>query len=70
MRLEDVSLGPDGFESRLFECFKCNHVETRAVPSDPIKSNVVRWLAGELKAPVKSRAIESRIRPQVWLAFL
>jgi len=51
MRLEDVSLGPKGFERRLFECFKCDHTETRAVPSDPIKSNVVRWLAGELRAP-------------------
>jgi tRNA(Ile2) C34 agmatinyltransferase TiaS len=51
MKLEDVSLGPEGFESRLFECFKCHHAERRAVPSDPIKSNVVRWLAGELKAP-------------------
>jgi hypothetical protein len=52
MRLEDVSLGPKGFERRLFECAKCDHAETRAVPADPIKSNAVRWLAGELKAPV------------------
>jgi len=51
MRLENVSLGPEGFESRLFECFKCDHAERRAVPSDPIKSDAVRWLAGELKAP-------------------
>jgi hypothetical protein len=51
MRLEDVSLGPKGFERRLFECFKCDHAETRAVPSDPIKSDAVRWLAGELRAP-------------------
>jgi hypothetical protein len=51
MRLEDVSLGPKGFERRLFECSKCDHAETRAVPSDPIKSDVVRWLAGELRAP-------------------
>jgi transposase-like protein len=52
MRLEDVSLGPKGYEHRSFECAKCDHAETRAVPSDPIKSNAVRWLAGELKAPV------------------
>jgi hypothetical protein len=51
MKLEDISPAPDGFESRLFECFKCDHAETRAVPSDPIKSNAIRWLAGELKAP-------------------
>jgi hypothetical protein len=52
MKLKDVSPGPKGFERRLFECAKCDHVETRAVPSDPIKSSAVRWLAGELKAPV------------------
>jgi hypothetical protein len=51
MKLKNVSLGPECFESRLFECFKCDYAETRAVPSDPIKSNAVRWLTGELKAP-------------------
>jgi hypothetical protein len=51
MKLECVSPGPKGFECRLFECSKCAHAETRAVPSDPMKSKAVRWLAGELKAP-------------------
>jgi tRNA(Ile2) C34 agmatinyltransferase TiaS len=51
MKLENVSPGSKGFEHRLFECSKCDHAETRAVPSDPIKSSAVQWLAGELRAP-------------------
>jgi transposase-like protein len=50
MKLEQVSPGPKGFEVRLFECAKCDRVETRAVP-DPIRSKAVRWFAGELRAP-------------------
>jgi transposase-like protein len=50
MKLERVSPGPKGFEHRSFECSKCDRAETRAVP-DPIKSNAVRWFAGELRSP-------------------
>jgi Zn ribbon nucleic-acid-binding protein len=50
MKLECVSPGPEGLEHRLFECSKCDHAETRAVP-DPIKSKAVRWFAGELRGP-------------------
>jgi hypothetical protein len=51
MMLERVSPGPVGFEHRLFECPKCDQVELRFIASDPLKSDAVGWLAGELRAP-------------------
>jgi hypothetical protein len=51
MMLEEVPSGPIGFEHRLFECRKCNHVEISVIASDPFKSNTAGWLAGELRAP-------------------
>ena len=51
MMLERVSSGPIGFEQRLFECPKCDHVEISVTASDPFKSKVIGWLAGELRAP-------------------
>jgi hypothetical protein len=51
MMLERVSPGPNGFEQRLFECPKCDHIEIEVIPSDPIRSKVAGWLAGELRAP-------------------
>jgi hypothetical protein len=52
MMLERVSLGPIGFEHRLFECPKCDHVEINIIASDPLKSTAAGWLAGnDLRAP-------------------
>ena len=51
MMLEHVSAGPIGFEHRLFECPRCDHVETTVIASDPFKSNATGWLVGELRAP-------------------
>jgi hypothetical protein len=51
MMLERVSSGPIGFEQRLFECPKCDHVQIKIIASDPIKSNAAGWLAGDLRAP-------------------
>jgi hypothetical protein len=51
MMLERVSLGPIGFEHRLFECPKCDHVEINFIASDPLTSTAAGWLAGELRAP-------------------
>ncbi len=51
MMLERVSAGPIGFEHRLFECPKCDQVEIRVIASDPLKSNSIGWLAGELRTP-------------------
>jgi hypothetical protein len=51
MMLERVSAGPIGFEHRLFECPKCDHVEISVIASDPFKSKAAGWFAGELRAP-------------------
>jgi hypothetical protein len=51
MMLERVSSGPIGFEQRLFECPKCDHVEIKVITSDPINAKATGWLAGELTAP-------------------
>jgi hypothetical protein len=51
MMLERVSPGPTGFEHRLFECPKCDHVEISVIASDPFKSKAVGWLGSELRAP-------------------
>jgi hypothetical protein len=51
MMLERVSLGPIGFEHRLFECPKCDQVEISVIASDPFKSKAAGWLDGELRAP-------------------
>jgi hypothetical protein len=50
-----ASLGPMGFESRAFECLKYGHTEEKVLASDPLKSNAIGWLAGELgKAQVRA----------------
>jgi hypothetical protein len=51
MMLERVSSGPIGFEHRLFECPRCDHVEISIIPSDPFKSNAAGWLTEELRVP-------------------
>jgi hypothetical protein len=51
MMLERVSSGPIGFEHRLFECPKCDHVEISVIASDPFASQAAGWLEGELRAP-------------------
>jgi hypothetical protein len=51
MMLERVTPGPIGFEHRLFECPKCDHVDIIVIASDPFESKAAGWLAGELRAP-------------------
>jgi hypothetical protein len=51
MGLARVSPGERGFELRSFECSTCNRVEKLSVPVDPLKTDAVGWLAGELKPP-------------------
>jgi len=53
MMLERISPGPIGFEQRLFECPRCNHVEISVIASDPFKSEAAGWLAGEPGRPVE-----------------
>jgi len=51
MLTTDVAPGPDGFESRTFECLRCNHTEKRILAPDPLKSAALGWLSGDLDRP-------------------
>ena len=46
-----VSDEPKGLEQRTFECANCGRIETRTVVRDPLKSNAVGWIDGELRPP-------------------
>jgi hypothetical protein len=48
MRTASVRSGPGGFENRAFECPKCGHSETRKLAADPLKTDALGWLSGEL----------------------
>ena len=51
MNLARIMPGPKGYDLRNFECGKCDHIITVAVATDPMKSRVAGWLAGDLKPP-------------------
>jgi hypothetical protein len=51
MIVADISPGPDGFEHRKFECRKCGHIESEVVACDPLRSDAIGWLSGELVGP-------------------
>lgn len=51
MNLVRIMPGPKGFDLRNFECDKCDHVVMLTVATDPMKSDAMRWLAGDLKPP-------------------
>jgi hypothetical protein len=52
MALARISPGERGFEERTFECSTCGRTEKIAFAVDPMKkSDVVGWLAGELRPP-------------------
>jgi hypothetical protein len=51
MKLASIVPGPRGYDLRNFECEKCDHVDTLAVATDPMKSEKWGWLAGEMKPP-------------------
>jgi hypothetical protein len=38
------------FDLRTFQCRRCDHVK-KVVTTDPMKSDVLGWLLGELRAP-------------------
>lgn len=40
-----------GINARTFECLQCHRVEKVLEAADPIQSNVLGWLFGELKPP-------------------
>jgi hypothetical protein len=58
MMLERVSPGPVGFEHRVFECPKCDHVDTRVIASDPFSAEAQGWLSGELGRTAISHVIK------------
>ena len=51
MLLSKLEAGPPGFDYRTFECQKCGRVETTVVSSDPMTSDMLGWLASELRPP-------------------
>ena len=51
MALARISPGERGFEERTFECATCGRTDKISQAFDPMKSDAVGWLAGELKPP-------------------
>jgi hypothetical protein len=51
MALVRISPGQRGFEERTFECSTCERTEVASFEVDPMKTDAVGWLAGELKPP-------------------
>ncbi|AJA66487.1 response regulator [Bradyrhizobium japonicum] len=51
MALARISPGEREFEEHTFECSTCGRTEKIAVAIDPMKSDAVGWLAGELRPP-------------------
>jgi hypothetical protein len=51
MGLARISPGTLGFEDRTFECSTCHRIEQVSFPIDPLKTDALGWLAGELKPP-------------------
>lgn len=51
MALVRISPGQRGFEERTFECSTCERIERISVAVDPLKTDAVGWLAGELRPP-------------------
>ncbi len=51
MALARISPGERGFEERTFECATCGRTEKISLAVDPMKSDALGWLAGELKPP-------------------
>ena len=51
MLLAKLEAGPSGFEYCTFECQKCGGVRTTVIARDPMTSEMLGWLAGELRPP-------------------
>jgi len=51
MALARISPGKAGFEKRTFECSTCERTELVSLAVDPMKTDAVGWLAGELNPP-------------------
>jgi hypothetical protein len=51
MSLARIAPGPRGFDVRSFECGQCDHVHIATIATDPMKSESVGWLKGDLRPP-------------------
>lgn len=51
MGLARISPGERGFEERTYECSTCHRIEKISFSVDPLKTDALGWLAGELKPP-------------------
>lgn len=51
MALARISPSKAGFEKRTFECSTCGRTEVAPFAVDPMKTDAVGWLAGELNPP-------------------
>ncbi|WP_420967091.1 response regulator [Bradyrhizobium sp. B120] len=51
MALAWISAGERGFEESAFECSTCGRTEKISIEVDPMMSDAVGWLTGELKPP-------------------
>ena len=51
MLLAKLEAGPAGTASRTFECQKCGQIRTIVVSTDPMQSDVLGWIASELRPP-------------------
>jgi len=51
MLLAKLEAGPAGSAKRTFERQRCGHTSTIVVSTDPMKSEALGWLAGELRPP-------------------
>jgi hypothetical protein len=51
MALARISPGERGLEERTFECSTCGRTEKLSVSVDPMKTDAIGWLAGELRPP-------------------
>jgi hypothetical protein len=51
MLLAKLGSGPSGFVICTFECQRCGYISTAAISDDPMTSDVLGWLASELRPP-------------------
>jgi hypothetical protein len=51
MMLSRILPSRAALDLRTFECGKCAHVEKVVVGGDPMKSDALGWLLGELRPP-------------------
>ena len=51
MVLARIKPGRLNFDLRTVECVKCDHVEKVMTAADPMRSDTLAWLLGELRPP-------------------